>query len=174
MMRFFFPDVATKSAKAPPSEPNLPSAVVQAPAGPAVDDAAVEAATGATGVLVANALTPRSLDYHDATGGEGRQLCLLSSREMHAQPDRRPSAIVVHLLAACNLPRLHELNRRTLSPYVVMCVVDHTGSMVGSGSGISATGRRRRGWCGRCWRGRVGGGHCAQCGRASRARVRRP
>lgn len=46
-------------------------------------------------------------------------------------PDAQPRSIVVHLHSATNLPRLVQLNRTSLSPYVTMCVMSSDAKPIG-------------------------------------------
>ena len=85
-----------------------------------------------------NGLTPRG----SAASGEaaaassttvgsnfGNELRLISPGG--TQDDGTVSGIVVHLLAARDVPRLLHLNRTKLSPYVTMHIINHAGVPVG-------------------------------------------
>ena len=52
-------------------------------------------------------------------------------KDVNTDLDGTPQALVVHLLSATRLPRLHQLNRSSISPFVVMWAIDHRGRVVG-------------------------------------------
>ena len=63
-----------------------------------------------------------------ADGGQGGTLELFAGMN---DPDASPHSVVVHLLSASQVPRLIQLNRTSLAPFVTMWAVDATGSMIG-------------------------------------------
>ena len=53
---------------------------------------------------------------------------IASLDEVRRSYSSKPSGLVVHLLGARNVPRLLQLNRTSLTPYVRLWVIDHDGS----------------------------------------------
>ena len=56
---------------------------------------------------------------------------IASLDEVRRSYSSKPSGLVVHLLGARNVPRLLQLNRTSLTPYVRLWVIDHDGREVG-------------------------------------------
>jgi hypothetical protein len=92
-----------------PDSPNLPQAVSQAA------EAAVSVTQSARAVARA------------VTGGEPPPT---TTKQCLSQDSER-QMVVVHLHSASRLPRLEQLNRSSVTPYVAMWVIDHHGSAVG-------------------------------------------
>ena len=92
---------------------NLPMAVLQA------------AASSAAGL--ARAVSKTLTLYPEPKRSPSYEACA----SVDGDPEAEPQALIVHLLSATRLPRLVKLNRSSISPYVIMWVIDHRGEVVG-------------------------------------------